>query len=353
MLPNLIQAIDSSAKRGKLSRMIPDRRSFLRTLTGSAAATSLAWGQQGKSDKLGLALPTRKMGRTDQSVSLFTLGGSHVKDAKSERDSQAIIEKAIELGVRSFDNAQTYGNGRSERLYGQFLTPKYRDHIFLTTKTGKTTAKEARAELEQSLRQMRTDYLDLWQIHAIASEQDVDNRLANGVLDEFLKAREEGKVRYLGFTGHSSYKAHLHMLKRLREQGIQLDTCLMPMNLVDPHYDSFVVNVLPELQKENYGIFAMKTLAFGRMLGAGPAGLIRSRGQTTSLETVGIGVKEMHHYAYSLPICSLCSGCDSAALVEENVAYLKQYRGMDNATRDDLLAKAQPFAGKKMEHYKR
>lgn len=305
-----------------------------------------------QSDQLGQLLPTRKVGRANEKVTIFTLGGSHVKDATNERESQAIIEKAIEMGVRSFDNAQNYGRGLAERLYGKFLTPKYREHIFLTTKTSKSTAKEARAELEKSLRQMKTDHLDLWQIHAIGSERDVDNRLENGVLDEFLKAREEGKARYLGFTGHTSYKAHLHMLKRLKERGIQLDTCLMPMNLVDPHYDSYILNVLPALLKEDYGIFAMKSLAFGRMLGAGPESMNRRLGKPTSLETVGIGVKEMHHYAYSLPVCSLCSGCDSAALVAENVGYARQYRGMDNAVRDELIAKAKPFAGPKMEHYK-
>jgi predicted aldo/keto reductase-like oxidoreductase len=199
---------------------------------------------------------------------------------------------------------------------------------------------------------MKTDHLDLWQIHAIQSPDDVDNRIENGVLDEFLKAREEGKVRYLGFTGHTSFKAHLHMLKRLREKGLQLDTCLMPMNLVDPHYDSYIVNVLPELQKEGYGIFAMKTLAFGRLVGAGPDFLTKRLGKADSLAEVGIGVKELHHYAYSLPICSLCSGCDNPALVEENVGYLKNYQGMDAATRDKLIAKAEPFSGPKMEYYK-
>lgn len=337
--------------RSRVPSMETDRRSFLRTLTVSAAATSLSLGKN-ESDKLGQILPTRKLGRANESVTIFTLGGSHVKDAKNARDSQAIIEKAIEVGVRSFDNAQNYGSGLAERLYGKFLSPKYRDHVFLTTKSSKSSAKEVRAELEKSLRQMKTDHLDLWQIHAIGSEKDVDNRIENGVLDEFLKAKDEGKTRYIGFTGHTSYKAHLHMLKRLRERGIQLDTCLMPMNLVDPHYDSYILNVLPELQKEDYGIFAMKTLAFGRMLGAGPESMIRRLGKPTSLETVGIGVREMHHYAYSLPICSLCSGCDSAALVEENVGYAKAYKGMDNATRDELLAKAKPFAGAKMEHYK-
>jgi aryl-alcohol dehydrogenase-like predicted oxidoreductase len=331
-----------------------NRRSFLRTLSATAAAGTLgntACAETGD-DRLGKTLPTRKLGRHNEQVTAFTLGGSHVKDAANDKEAQAIIEKAIALGVRSFDNAQNYGGGRAEKLYGQFLTPKYRDDIFLTTKSSRSSGKEVRQELESSLRNMKTDRLDLWQIHTIQSEADVDNRIENGVLDEFLKAREEGKVRYLGFTGHTSFKAHLHMLKRLREMGTQLDTCLMPMNLVDPHYDSFIVNVLPELLKEDYAICAMKTLAFGALTGTGPAWLKQRLGDTKPLTDAGIGVKEMHHYAYSLPICSLCSGCDNPALVEENVGYLKSYRGMDNATRDELIAKAEPFSGATMEYYK-
>jgi predicted aldo/keto reductase-like oxidoreductase len=330
---------------------MPDRRSFLRTLAASAATSQLLRGEQ-KSDKLGPMLPTRPLGATGESVTAFTVGGFHVAKAESEKEAQKLIEHSLESGVRCFDNARQYSGGLAEKQYGRYLTPKFREHIYLTTKTTQTSGKEARAELEQSLKAMKVEQLDLWQIHGIHSPDDIDQRIENGVLDEFLKAREEGKTRHLGFTGHTSYKAHLHMLKRLRERGLKLDTCLMPMNLVDPHYDSFITHVLPELEKDNYAIFAMKTMAFGRMLGAGPAGLIESHGKTQSLQEVGIGPQEMHHYAYSLPICSLVSGCESAAQLEENIAFLRNYKGLDNETRDQLLAKAKPFAGTVMEHYK-
>ncbi|MBK1835098.1 aldo/keto reductase [Roseibacillus ishigakijimensis] len=331
-----------------------DRRSFLRTLAASAAAGSLARGES-SSDPLGALLPTRKLGRAGEHITAFTLGGSHCQKAASGTEAQRIIETAIEVGVRSFDNARSYGNGESEELYGKFLTPKYREHIFLTTKSTSKTAADVRKQLEQSLRAMKTDHVDLWQIHSIHSPEDVDNRLKNGVLDEFLKAREEGKTRYLGFTGHTSFKAHLHMLKRLREREVKLDTCLMPMNLVDPHYDSFIVNVLPELIKDDYAIFAMKTLGCGTMVGTHPF-WNRQKADNPDLpsltEDLGLTVKDMHHYAYSLPIVSLISGCEQPAQVKENIGYLKNFRGMAAEERDALIAKTKPYAGRTLEYYK-
>ncbi|MDQ8191104.1 aldo/keto reductase [Roseibacillus persicicus] len=330
-----------------------DRRTFLRTLAASTVASTLANGES-TSDKLGQVLPTRLLGRTGERITSFTLGGSHCEKAASEKESQHIIETAIELGVRSFDNARNYGEGNAEVVYGKFLTPRYREHIFLTTKTSRSTAKAVRTQLEESLRLMRTDYLDLWQIHSIESPEDVDNRIKNGVLDEFLKAREEGKARYLGFTGHSSFRAHLHLLKRLKELGTPLDTCLMPMNLVDPHYDSYIVNVLPELLKDRYGIFAMKSLACGTMLGVPPFWRRGKEEELPSLtDKLGLTVEDMHHYVYSLPVSSLVSGCETADQVKENIAILKSYKGMDAKKRDELIVKVKPFAGRTFEYYKK
>lgn len=332
--------------------MPPDRRTFLKTLAASAVALPLTHAED-TSDKLGKTLPTRPLGRTGETVTAFTLGGAHVVRAETEAVSEQLIETAIQSGVRSFDTAQKYGNGQSEVLYGKYLTPKYRDHIYLTTKTLAKDGKSARKELETSLRSMKTDHLDLWQIHSITSAADVDKRWENGVIDEFLKAREEGLVRHLGFTGHRSPSAHLHLIKRLREAQILFDTCLMPMNLVDPHWDSFIVQVLPELLKDNYGIFAMKTLAHGNMLAAEPRNqpTPKVEGIGTIVDT-GLKVEDMHRYIYSLPICSLVSGCLKPEEVKENTANLRNYRPLGNQERDQLLALAKPFAGNQMEYYK-
>ena len=332
--------------------MPPDRRTFLKTLAASAVVLPNLNGEEG-SDKLGKTLPTRVMGRTGESISAFTLGGAHVVRAASEKTSEQLIETAIESGVRSFDQAQKYGNGQSEVLYGKYLTPKYRDHIYLTTKTLAKTGAAVRKELETSLRSMKTDRIDLWQIHSITSAADVDERWKAGVIDEFLKAREEGLVRHLGFTGHRSPSAHLHLIKRLREADLVFDTCLMPMNLVDPHWDSFIVQVLPELLKDKYGVFAMKTLAHGNLLAAEP-----TNKETPNVDGVGtiansgLTVKDMHHYIYSLPVCSLVSGCLKPQEVKENTAILRNFKKLDAEARDKLLARAKPFAGNQMEYYK-
>ena len=331
-----------------------DRRTFLRALAASAATTSLsAQDAQTTSDKLGQRLPTRVIGKTKEAITALTIGGSHAEKCESEKVSQEIIETAIEVGIRSFDNARLYGGGNAEVVYGKLLTPKYRDHIYLTTKTLAKDGASARKELETSLRNMKTDRIDLWQIHSITSATDVDSRWNNGVIDEFLKAREEGLVRHLGFTGHRSPSAHLRMIERLRGEKFTFDTCLMPMNLVDPHYDSFIVQVLPKLIEDDYGIFAMKTLAHGNMLAAETSGH-----NTPTVEGIGtiadtdLTVADMHRYVYSLPICSLVSGCLKPTEVKANARILKEFKGLDNETRDQLLAQAKPFAGNTMEYYK-
>jgi aryl-alcohol dehydrogenase-like predicted oxidoreductase len=317
------------------------------------AASSSAVSAIAGSDKLGTVLPTRIMGRTGQRITAFTLGGAHVTRAETELMSQKVIETAIELGCRSFDNAQKYGDGRSEILYGKYLTPKYRDHVFITTKTHGRTRQDVRKELETSLHSMKLDYLDLWQIHSVRSVEDAEIIWENGVVEEFMKARDEGLVRYIGFTGHRSYKGHLRLLELLKKGGLQMDTCLMPMNLVDPHYDSFIVNVLPELIEQGYGVLAMKTMAHGNLVGVDTYGKpIPREERNETLTDVDITKKDLHHYIYSLPVTSLISGCLFDREVRENIGNLTNFTGMDAEERDALLARSAPFQGKEKEYYK-
>ena len=144
------------------------------------------------------------------------------------------------------------------------------------------------------------------------------------------------------------------MIKLLRERGIKMDTCLMPMPLVDPHYDSFITKVLPELLKDDYGVFAMKTMAHGKLLGSenGKPKDLFSKKLGTTPEKEGITARHMHHFAYSLPICSLCSGCMEVHEIEENIKNLHAYKGMTADERDELIAKAKPFSGQSIESYK-
>lgn len=338
--------------QNSLNKKMLDRRTFLRQMAVLAASTSALPSIAG-SDKLGATLPTRTMGKTGEKITAFTLGGAHVTRAENEAMAQKVIETAMEFGCRSFDNARKYGNGNSEILYGKYLTPKYREYAFITTKTHARTRKDAREELEISLRNMKLDYLDLWQIHNIRSVEDAETAYENGVVDEFLKAKDEGLTRYIGFSGHRSYLGHLRFLELMKKGGVRMDSCLMPMNLVDPHYDSFIVNVLPELLEQEYGVFAMKTMAHGNLVGVDTHGKVIPRAdREETLTDVDISKKELHHYIYSLPVTSLVSGCLFDYEVRENIGNLANYTGMDVNQRDQLLARSEPFQGRGKEYYK-
>ncbi len=193
-------------------------------------------------------LPKRPFGRTNESVTMLGLGGWHLGEM-TERDAQATIERSMEGGVRFFDTAESYQRGGSERYLGKFLVPKYRDDIYLMSKTTATTAKNARRHLEESLKRLNVDQMDLWQMHAITSPKDVDQRLSAGVLDVMEQALAEGKTRHIGFTGHTDPAAH----QRLLEVTDVFHTVQCPINVADVSYKSFAVNVLPIVVKRNMG----------------------------------------------------------------------------------------------------
>lgn len=298
---------------------------------------------------MGKILPTRPLGRSGVPVTAFCAGGHHIELRHTPAESQALIEKALEVGCRFFDNAKAYNSGEAERRYGEFLSPKYRDLVVIMTKTGATTADEARKDLDGAIGRMKCDYLDLWQIHHLSSPEDAEARVENGVLEVFLEAKRSGKTRWIGFTGHSNYQAHLRMLELLKQRGVELDVCQMPVNLCDPHYESFIVHVLPVLVERGYGVLAMKTLAYGTMVGQPGFGRVPFPNPPTRS---GITVRQMHEYVYSLPVASLVSGCTSAAEFKENAAVLRDFKGMDEAERARLLSLSAPHAGAELESYK-
>jgi uncharacterized protein len=320
--------------------MISTRRQFLQA--ASAAAILSPTLLRGESDKLGKLLPQRVLGKTGEKVTAFGLGGHHVGVNKDEKLAQALIERAIERGVRFFDNAVNYQNGLSETYYGKFLTPKYREHVFLTTKSSRTTAEAVRKELDESLKRLQTDHLDLWQIHTLMNVEDVKERIANGVVDVFLEMREKKKVRYIGFTGHASQEAHCYFLDFCKKQGYQMDTCLMPVNLVDSHYDSFLINVQPKLQEQNVALLAMKSMVFGRIF---------EKAKDTAPDI--ITPKNLHEYVYSLPVSCMLSGCETVAQIDENTAILENLKEMDDKRRKELVAAVEGISGPNLEYYKR
>ncbi len=334
------------------------RREFIKKISAAAALGLVAdWAlAMPGSDKLGELLPQRRLIRNGEMVTAFCMGGYHLGLAEYPGDAQQMIERSLELGVRFFDNARRYNNGRSEEYMGRFLTPKYREQVFLMTKAPAPTGEGVRQQLEESLKALNTDYLDLWQIHALRTPQDVDDRINAGVLDVFLDAREKGLTRYLGFTGHVNPATHLYFLNFLEERGLQFDTCQMPLNVCDPSFESFEKHVLPVLLEKEYGVIAMKTMAGGSMMG-GRIDTTPDDIETKDIpDVVGMSdltLANLHQYVYSLPVSALCSGCRFTYELDENVAVLRNLKQLSETDKARLIELAKPYAGLIVENYKR
>ena len=332
-----------------------ERRNFLKYLAGFTAGMMLPMPSIsfGTKDKFGEVLPLRKMGRTGATVTMLGLGGYHI-GWTTEKDAEETIEASIEGGIRFFDSAESYGPHTSEIRYGKYLVPKYRDEVFIMTKTQAKDAKTAQEHLDGSLKRMNCDYLDLWQIHSVSSPEDVDSRLENGVLDVVMKAKESGKVKYIGFTGHRNPQAHLRMLEQTKDSD-PFDTCQLPINIVDAAYhSSFVKDVSPVLLDRNIGILAMKTLADGRFF---PKKIMNGDVKWETDQPVVPGRVDLNdalNFAWSMPISVLITGAENADLLREKVKMAKSYMELNETKRQKLVSKVEDLAKEgKVEYYKR
>ncbi len=302
-------------------------------------------------DRLGKLLPMRRLGRTGEWVTTLGFGGSHMLQNNSEAESAALVEAALEEGVRFFDTAQQYGSGESERRMGRSLTPKYRDVIYLMTKTQARERGRALQDMDECRQRLNVDVIDLMQIHHIESVAEVDKLVDHGVVDVLLEAREQGKIRHLGFTGHNTPDAHLHMLKRLDALGVQFDTVQMPMNVVDPGYESFILKVLPELIERDYGVLAMKTLAFGQIAGQ-DNGWTRRKRIAPPIVPDRMTLAQALGFVWSLPISTLISGTPTIAMLRENAGLARAHVDLAEEERLALVDLAEEFAGPALEFYK-
>lgn len=328
-----------------------DRRNFLKSLAGAAAGLSLAGTAQATTverDRLGEILPKRKLGRTNEYVTMLGTGGYHV-GWTTERDAQEVIEAALEGGVRFFDTAESYNDGVSESRYGKYLTPKYRDLIFLTSKSTGKDAKTVQAHLEGTLKRLNTDHLDLYQVHAIATPEDVDSRIQLGVLDVLLKAKADGKVRHIGFTGHQNPFAHVRMLERTKDSDI-FDTVLMPVNVLDKSYFSFIENVMPLALERNLAITSIKSLADGRFFPS------KKEANWTSNDPVipnYLSIKEAMYFVWSLPVSVLISGNENATFMREKIALARSFSKLSEQEKASLVEKVRKIALQgNVEYYK-
>ena len=304
------------------------RREFLQTTTAAGLALGLS-GIAAGDDADTKGVPTRPLGRTGVKVSMICLGGWHIGSVKDKKEAVKIMHAALDEGLTFFDNAWDYHDGGSEEVMGEALAADgKRNRCFLMTKNCARDAKGTRQHLEDSLRRLKTDHLDLWQFHEINYDNDPDWILDRGALAEALKAQKEGKVRFLGFTGHKSPHIHLSMLGRHN-----WDTVQMPVNVLDHFYRSFVREVIPAATKKGIGCIGMKSLGGGS----------DHKGRFV-VEKV-CSAEEARRFALMQDIASLVVGIDSMEVLKQDLAVARAFKPFTDAERDKLLARVKPLAG--------
>ncbi len=328
------------------------RREFIKKLAMLSGSLMLPVScvNETRKDKWGEILPLRKLGKTGETVTMLGLGGYHV-GWTSEKDAQEVIEKAIEGGVRFYDTAESYGNGESETRFGKYLVPRYRNEVFIMSKSTARDGITAKKHLEGTLKRLKCDYIDLWQVHSLETPEDVDIRIRDGVLDVFEKAKAEGKVRHIGFTGHQNPFAHKHMLDKTVENNI-FETIQMPVNVIDSHFHSFIKNVLPFAIDREIGILAMKSLSDGRFFGEKKV-LDKIQWETEDpLVPKYISVKEALYFVWSLPISVLITGAENKELIGEKIELAKNFTKTSENERYELLSRVLEKSGNNIEYYK-
>lgn len=284
-------------------------------------------------------LPTRRLGRTGEELPILGLGGSHLGAAGSERAAEALLETALAEGIRFLDNAESYHEGASERWLGLALERLgVRRQVFLMTKTfdlATRSRESAQRHLDGSLARLRTDYLELWQLHSVRTMEDVDRAFApGGAMEYIVEMQRQGVVRHIGVTGHQDPAANLRAL-HWWDEGIQFDTMQMPINPVDHHQSSFERQVLPQLLERDIGVIAMKTSADGRLLRGGVC-----------------TAAECHRYAWSLPIAVAVVGMERPELVRENARRARELAPMSEEERRALLERIASRVSPALEPYK-
>jgi len=304
-----------------------NRRRFVRsTLTVPAAAAlapvevSAATGD----------IPKRVFGKTGERLTIIGQAGGRFPLCSFE-DAVAITRRAYDLGVNYFDNAHIYWGGRSEEAYGAALEPSMRKKVFLTTKTMSRRRAQAEADLTLSLKRLKTDYVDLWQIHDVRTMADIEQIFSKGGAIEALEAaKQAGRCRFIGFTGHHDPAMHVEMLQRYRDW----DAILFPTHMADPSYLSFEKTVLPIAVERGMGIQGMKATANGKLLQS-------------------FNVADCLNYALSLPIHCLAVGCTTIGQIEDDVRIARKFQPLTSQAMDALRQKASALKGPALEDWKK
>jgi predicted aldo/keto reductase-like oxidoreductase len=274
-------------------------------------------------------IPTRIFGKTGAKVTVIGQAGGRFPLITFD-EAKAVTQRAVDLGITYFDNSVDYWEGMSEEVYGAVLPP-FRKQIFLTSKANGRTAAGAEKELELSLKRMRTDYLDLWQMHMVQEKQEVQRIFGpGGAIETFEAAKKAGKCRFIGFTGHHDPYVHLEMLKVYDKW----DTILMPLNVADPGYLSFEKLVLPTVMARGMGIQGMKNFGNAKLMSA-------------------FSARECLTYVLSLPIHCTAIGCTTIGQLEDDVRIAQEFKQLSSDEMSSLRQRGQKVAGPHMEDWKR
>ena len=306
-----------------------DRRDALKAFAAIAltgAAREAAAGQAGAS-KSG-EMTYRMLGRSGEKVSAIGLGGHHIGRPGDAAEGVRIIRSAIDRGITFLDNCWDYHDGESERRMGDALRDGYRKRAFLMTKFDGRTRASTASQIDESLKRLQTDTIDLMQYHENIRMEDPDRFFApGGPVEALLEAKKAGKIRYIGFTGHKDPAVHLRMLDVAAAHGFHFDACQMPLNVMDAHFRSFGREVVPRLVKEGIGVLGMKPMGDGFVL---------KSGAVTPIECL--------HYALNLPTSVVITGCESMERLDQALEAARTFRPMSQAAVDALLQKTKSAA---------
>jgi uncharacterized protein len=312
------------------------RRDFLKVGAGAVAATSAVLPSAAAPAGEAGNMIYRRFGRTDVHISAIGVGGHHLGDVPTLDQAVQLVHEAVDAGVTFFDNAWEYYNGKTETILGRALRDGRREKVFLMTKvcTHGRSGKLAMQMLEDSLRRYQTDHLDLWQIHGIVYDNDPELAYAKGgVLEAFDRAKKEGKVRFVGFTGHKDPAFHLKML----ELGYPFDSVQMPLNPFDANFHSFEKQVLPEVNRRGMAALGMKSMG----------------GTAWGIKAGVVQAEEMLRYAMSLPVATTICGMDSLDVLHQNLRVVRGFQPMTQSEMEALRARcAATAADGRFEPYK-
>jgi predicted aldo/keto reductase-like oxidoreductase len=306
------------------------RRDFLRSAGVLGAAPILAHAlapSAGAQQPSSGAIPLRAFGKSGVEVSALGVGGHALGTLKLESEAIDIVRRAIDAGATFLDNAWEYHDGKSEEWMGKALEGR-RERAFLMTKvcTHGRDKKVAMQQLEESLKRLKTDHLDLWQVHECVYHNDPELHYApGGVMEALDQAKKDGKARFVGFTGHKHPDIHLDMLAR----GFPFDAVQMPLNPFDGQFQSFELRVLPELVKRGIAVIAMKSLG----------------GTADAVKQGVLTVEEALRYVLSLPVATLVSGMDSLGVLQQNLEIVRKFKPMTDAEREALRKRVAAQAG--------